>query len=865
MRVAFFSPLPPERTGIGDYSYELLEELRNLLDVTAVVSDEVLWSARAPDGVDVVGDSSVLPGEYDCAIYQMGNNPNFHRFIYGRAFEEPGLLVLHDPSLADFTAEMCGDARSTIFRDEVAYDCPAIAPEDDLPLVDAGNGRIDLDRIAVLLARRIVESNVRTLVHSSAMAREMRRRYGGADIATIQLPAQIVPDVPRLEPRRPGEVVFGVFGGINYYKRIMPIVEAFAEVRARRPAARMVIAGRADDRLLEIEVRRLAERPDLAGALEVKTNLPLDELEREMSLCDVGISLRWPTAGEMSATLMRTLGAGRPAIVSDVLQFRELDSRYCWRVTTDFDREHDSLVEIMDAVAADPERCRRAGEAARRFVESEATYRVVAEQYVAHVEHCAAQRARKVASRRHLALGSRSLAGANLFVVRSPGELARGARRLVDALGAGGIDVVAAELSAPLGPAVRDGDRSQPGATVAPGSPGAAGGTPEPGRPGGADGAVDAAARSEHGDRAEAAARATRDRAVLQLAEEEMDRADRDLVTRGPHVVDLYVADDASAGRMGRLARVRRARGHRVVAVLAPSLTPLTTDYRLLLELAEHVWVAGEHGAEVAAMSTSVPARIVAWPACAGVPVERSARSGPCELLAAVEEGTGVAYANPFAVVDAFRAAFPSGERGRLARLTVAFGGSAARPEAAARLAEELARVRGRIVLDPSRGELQALLDESDVVVSLHRAEPVGLLLVDAMACGKVVLATSWSALDGHTSGRDGCRVGYEVREATDADFYLDSESAAPPGAGYLWLEPDVAGAARWMRRLAADPALRGRVGARARKTAETAWLPAAVASQARDALAALVSTVRPADTAAEIVLPHLPGGVRVS
>jgi hypothetical protein len=33
MRVAFFSPLPPERSGIADYSEALLEPLRHLAEV----------------------------------------------------------------------------------------------------------------------------------------------------------------------------------------------------------------------------------------------------------------------------------------------------------------------------------------------------------------------------------------------------------------------------------------------------------------------------------------------------------------------------------------------------------------------------------------------------------------------------------------------------------------------------------------------------------------------------------------------------------------------------------------------------------------------------------------------------------------
>ena len=388
MRIAFVSPLPPERTGIGDYGYELLEELRHLVDVTAVVRDDLVGSDRAPEGVEVIGLSSLDAAAFDCSVYQMGNNPKYHRFLFQRALDEPGLLVLHDPSLADFYAEMCGHAKSSVFREEIAYDSPDIGLDDELPLVDVGNGRKDLDRLRVLLARRMIAASLRTLVNSEAMAHEMQRRYPGADVQAIQLPAPVLSELADRSPPRRGEVVFGVFGGINYYKRVRPLVDAFLEVRREFPLARMVVAGRADELPLEREVRAIAAHAELGGSLEVRTNLTLPELEREMLQSDVGISLRWPTAGEMSATLMRTLGAGRPAIVSDVRQFQELDERFCWRVPVEFDREYDALVSMMRSIALDPARCRIAGAEARRFVEREATYGVVARRYVEHVEEC---------------------------------------------------------------------------------------------------------------------------------------------------------------------------------------------------------------------------------------------------------------------------------------------------------------------------------------------------------------------------------------------------------------------------------------------------------------------------------------------
>ncbi|MDA8292448.1 MAG: hypothetical protein M0Z33_12335, partial [Actinomycetota bacterium] len=449
MRVAFYSPLPPERSGIADYSFELLQELRERVDVAAVVPDALLASARVPDGVELVGRSLADGLDVACNLYQMGNNPKYHRSFWARAFDEPGLLVLHDPSLADITGEMCGGADGAIFRAEVAYDRPDLQPGEDLPLVDVGDGRKDLDRLEVLLARRILESNIRTLVHSSAIARELRRRYRDVDVQTVPLPAPVLADPRAPIARAEGEIVFGVFGGINYYKRVRPVVDAFVELRARHPRARMVVAGRADDHLLERELRAVASRPELDGSLVVKTDLTLAELEREMLACDVGISLRWPTAGEMSATLMRTLGAGRAAIVSDVLQFRELDERYCWRVTTDFDAEHAELVAVMDRAARDTGACRRAGEAARAFVEAEATYSAVADRYVEHLAHCASRRGAAREVHRHRSLRASRPLGVNVVCPVDGSEVAEGARRAVDALRAAGVDVVVVPVPPP--------------------------------------------------------------------------------------------------------------------------------------------------------------------------------------------------------------------------------------------------------------------------------------------------------------------------------------------------------------------------------------------------------------------------------
>jgi glycosyltransferase involved in cell wall biosynthesis len=64
---------------------------------------------------------------------------------------------------------------------------------------------------------------------------------------------------------------------------------------------------------------------------------------------DVVINLRNPSMGEASLTLMQTLAAGRPAIVSDLNQYKEFPDRVCWKLTHD-DREADLLYQYLAAL-----------------------------------------------------------------------------------------------------------------------------------------------------------------------------------------------------------------------------------------------------------------------------------------------------------------------------------------------------------------------------------------------------------------------------------------------------------------------------------------------------------------------------------
>ena len=163
---------------------------------------------------------------------------------------------------------------------------------------------------------------------------------------------------------------------------------------------------------------------------------------------------------------------------------------------------------------------------------------------------------------------------------------------------------------------------------------------------------------------------------------------------------------------------------------------------------------------------------------------------------------------NPFGAVHAFRMAFSKDDD---ARLVLKVNNPGAAPHAQGMVAELLRLIEGddRVVLVRdrlSRDELLSLYASSDVTVSLHRAEGLGLVPLEAMRLGVPAIATGWSGNMTYMTHAGAALVRY-LMTPTDAS----SGRYSPTKAGVFsrWAEPDTAHAAQWMRRLRDDEGLR--------------------------------------------------------
>jgi glycosyltransferase involved in cell wall biosynthesis len=362
VRVAYYSPLPPERSGIADYSALLLPALERLIEV------------------DVVRRGRTRPVAADVALYHVGNDPESHGWIVDALRRRPGVVVLHDFVLHHLVAGL------TIGR----KDGPAYLTAMERDAGVAGrllahgvlDGRVpppwETRPQEFPLAGEVLDAATGLIVHSHYVEEQARDAAYHGPIWRIPHPAW---PLPHVDPAGAGgRPLFGCFGHINASKRIPQLLEAFATVRRRHPHAKLLLVGSASPRF---DASRLG-----GDGVERIDYVDEERLWSLMGACDACVSLRAPTMGETSGSVIRALSLGRPLVVSDLGWFAELPDSVALKVPVDED-EVPALAAALELLASSEATQLAMSEAARAYVEREHDLDRVAEEYVAALEEAA--------------------------------------------------------------------------------------------------------------------------------------------------------------------------------------------------------------------------------------------------------------------------------------------------------------------------------------------------------------------------------------------------------------------------------------------------------------------------------------------
>jgi glycosyltransferase involved in cell wall biosynthesis len=391
MRIAYFSPLPPQRSGIADYSEELLPFLARDLEVECFSerAGEALSASRTGLPIHQIEAFSQMQERFDLALYHLGNNPDYHATIFHQLMRKPGVVVLHEYMLHHLMRGLTvarGDTEAYV--EEMRY---AYGPTGQRLARREFDTGLPVDTWRYPLFERVVDRSLATVVHNDHAKRRIQASRPDALVGQVPFHMGVTePPAERPDEIRdrfgipPGDFLVGSYGFITKHKRLEVSLRAFAEFRRRYPQSSYLVVGEVSP---FYDLEALSDEGMGQGVVMTgRVSMPV--LLASMNACDAAINLRYPTGGETSATLMRLLGLGKPVVVSDHGSFAEVPDGCCAKVGLD-DGEEAVLTAYLSALATDADLRRQMGENARRYMLEEHSLESAATAYVEFLRHVA--------------------------------------------------------------------------------------------------------------------------------------------------------------------------------------------------------------------------------------------------------------------------------------------------------------------------------------------------------------------------------------------------------------------------------------------------------------------------------------------
>ncbi len=354
-RLAFVSPLPPERTGIADYSAELLPALAEYYDIDVVVVQDKVDTAWNQQGFEFRSAQWLLDNAHavDRVLYQVGNSP-YHDHMLAMMKEVPGTVVLHDFYMSGL---MC-------WREQYA-----VANHDWIKALYAGHGYkavaeryLDPEeaKLKYPVNLHVLQSAQGLIVHSDYSRKLAQHWYNGYDPVSWQ----VIP-LLRAPARHTGmalvrselglakdDFVICSFGFLDYSKLNHLLLDAWlGSELAKDKRCKLIFVGENHggdygDQLLDT-IRHSGH----ADNITITGYATMEEFRHYLQAADMAVQLRAASRGETSAAVLDCMNYGLPLVVNANGSLAELDAEAVWLLPDKFETQ--ALSEALDTLWKD--------------------------------------------------------------------------------------------------------------------------------------------------------------------------------------------------------------------------------------------------------------------------------------------------------------------------------------------------------------------------------------------------------------------------------------------------------------------------------------------------------------------------------
>lgn len=391
MRIAYFSPLNPMKSGISDYSEELLPYLAKYLEIDLYIDDYTPINNRIIEMFDVfnINEYSKVAKErnYDVSLYHIGNNEQCHEKIYFYALENPGIVVMHDFAIHHMVAAMTfARGNHEQYVSEMTF-CHGENGKKTAQEFILGKKQAPWEKNSLQypLNKRIIDSAKGLITHSYFTRNKIKRVNKEIPIkkiyhhtAEIDANSQLASKKAREYLGIPqDELMLASFGFANPAKRIDKIINAISRLHSEGYKFNYYIVGEVQG----IDMSSLLKASSIpTDMVTITGHLPLDKFTLYMKAADICLNLRYPVQGETSGSLHRLFGMSKPILVSNVGSFKEYPNDTLIKINVNTNEEDEIFNNLKELIINENKR-KELSSSAYQFAKDNLTIEQSARQY----------------------------------------------------------------------------------------------------------------------------------------------------------------------------------------------------------------------------------------------------------------------------------------------------------------------------------------------------------------------------------------------------------------------------------------------------------------------------------------------------
>jgi glycosyltransferase involved in cell wall biosynthesis len=318
-KLAFVSPLPPEKSGISFYSTELIPALSKYYDVDVIVVQESVSDKWVSDNCLVLTPAMLVENRhlYERVIYHFGNS-HFHAHMFDLLEQVPGVVVLHDFYLGDLMYHMEGNGGRTHWFARALYNAHGYKPVTDYFTKEDIHSTLKEHPISY----SVFEKSQSVIVHSNYAKKLVEERYhedNSIHCYEIPLLREPAPQLDRAESRKrlgidSNDFVVCSFGLLGRHKLNNRLVDAWlSSLLAQQPECKLIFVGEAPNDSYGISVINSIKRRkdvEITGWADEKTYCDY------LAAADVAVQLRSESRGETSAAVLDCMNYGLATIIN---------------------------------------------------------------------------------------------------------------------------------------------------------------------------------------------------------------------------------------------------------------------------------------------------------------------------------------------------------------------------------------------------------------------------------------------------------------------------------------------------------------------------------------------------------------------